>query len=129
MTQTESSFIKVTRPSAVYDGTAATRTTVDDNASADLSEAQHNIFFAAVETTRMPMTVTDPRQPDCPIIFANRAFLEQHNPQALRSSGERLLEAMQRGLWQDPREHRERIEQTLLALDHRLETQGEGPTT
>ena len=60
---------------------------------------------------------------------ANRAFLEQHSPQALRSIGERLLEAMQRGLWQDPREHRERIEQTLLALDHRLETQGEGPTT
>ena len=22
------------------------------------------------------MTVTDPRQPDCPIVFANRAFLE-----------------------------------------------------
>jgi cobaltochelatase CobN len=60
---------------------------------------------------------------------ANRAFLEQHNPQALRSIGERLLEAMQRGLWHDPREPRERIEQALLALDHRLETQGEGPTT
>ena len=75
MTQEEASPIK-TMSSAVYDGTAATRTTVDDNASADLSEAQHDIFFAAVETTRMPMTVTDPRQPDCPIIFANHAFLE-----------------------------------------------------
>jgi PAS domain S-box-containing protein len=35
-----------------------------------------NIFFAAVEMTRMPMVVTDPRQPDDPIVFANRAFLD-----------------------------------------------------
>ena len=56
-----------------------------------------------------------------------RAFLQQHNPLALRSVGERLLEAMQRGLWAEPGEHRERIEQHLLALEHRLETQGEGP--
>jgi cobaltochelatase CobN len=60
---------------------------------------------------------------------ANRAFLERHNPQALRSIGERLIEAMQRGLWQDPGDHRERIAQHLLTLEHRLETQGEGPLT
>jgi PAS domain-containing protein len=35
-----------------------------------------NIFFAAVEMTRMPMIVTDPRQPDDPIVFVNRAFLD-----------------------------------------------------
>jgi len=35
-----------------------------------------NVFFAAVEMTRMPMIVTDPRQPDDPIVFANRAFLD-----------------------------------------------------
>lgn len=35
-----------------------------------------NIFFAAVEMTRMPMTVTDPRQPDNPIVFANGAFFD-----------------------------------------------------
>jgi PAS domain S-box-containing protein len=35
-----------------------------------------NVFFAAVEMTRMPMVVTDPRQPDNPIAFANRAFLD-----------------------------------------------------
>ena len=35
-----------------------------------------NIFFAAVEMTRMPMVVTDPRQPDDPIVFTNRAFLD-----------------------------------------------------
>ncbi len=33
-----------------------------------------DIFFTAVKTTRMPMCVSDPRQPDNPIIFANRAF-------------------------------------------------------
>ncbi|WP_342130845.1 cobaltochelatase subunit CobN [Hydrogenophaga sp. OTU3427] len=60
---------------------------------------------------------------------ANRAFLRQHNPQALRSIGERLLEAMRRGLWQSPGDHRERIAQHLLELEHRLETQGEGPIT
>jgi PAS domain S-box-containing protein len=35
-----------------------------------------NIFFAAVEMTRMPMVVTDPRQPDNPIVFANGAFFD-----------------------------------------------------
>ncbi len=35
-----------------------------------------NIFFAAVEMTRMPMIVTDPRQPDNPIVFANGAFFD-----------------------------------------------------
>ena len=35
-----------------------------------------NIFFAAVEMTRMPMIVTDPRQPDDPIVFANGAFID-----------------------------------------------------
>ncbi|MFC5461329.1 histidine kinase famiy protein [Massilia niabensis] len=39
-------------------------------------EDRGNIFFAAVEMTRMPMVVTDPRQPDNPIVFANRAFLD-----------------------------------------------------
>ncbi|WP_218014871.1 histidine kinase famiy protein [Teichococcus rhizosphaerae] len=35
-----------------------------------------DIFFAAVETTRMPMIVTDARARDNPIIFANNAFLK-----------------------------------------------------
>jgi PAS domain S-box-containing protein len=35
-----------------------------------------NIFFAAVEMTRMPMVVSDPNQPDNPVVFANRAFLD-----------------------------------------------------
>jgi PAS domain S-box-containing protein len=36
--------------------------------------APNDIFFAAVETTRMPMIVTDPKLPDNPIIFCNAAF-------------------------------------------------------
>ncbi|MFD2366103.1 histidine kinase famiy protein [Pseudoduganella sp. GCM10020061] len=35
-----------------------------------------NIFFAAVEMTRMPMLVTDPNLPDEPVVFVNRAFLD-----------------------------------------------------
>ena len=35
---------------------------------------QTDIFFAAVKTTRMPMIVTDPNQPDNPIVFCNDAF-------------------------------------------------------
>ena len=33
-----------------------------------------DIFFAAVQMSRMPMCLTDPHQPDSPIIFCNRAF-------------------------------------------------------
>ena len=46
-------------------------------ASDDRAIAEHrdDIFFAAIETTRMPMLVTDPRKPDNPIVFANRAFI------------------------------------------------------
>ncbi|TDH60051.1 PAS domain-containing protein [Dankookia rubra] len=35
-----------------------------------------NVFFAAVEMTRMPMIVTDPNQHDNPVVFANGAFLD-----------------------------------------------------
>lgn len=35
-----------------------------------------NVFFAAIEMTRMPMVVTDARQEDNPIVFVNRAFLD-----------------------------------------------------
>ena len=31
-------------------------------------------FAAAFKATRMPMLITDPRQPDNPIIFSNKAF-------------------------------------------------------
>ncbi|MBA1272469.1 histidine kinase famiy protein [Stutzerimonas azotifigens] len=44
-----------------------TRPGLDDRSS---------VFFAAVEMTRMPMVLTDPRQPDNPIVFVNKAFLD-----------------------------------------------------
>ena len=34
----------------------------------DMSDDSNSIFFAAVKTTRMPMIVTDPNQPDNPIV-------------------------------------------------------------
>lgn len=39
-------------------------------------EERGSVFFAAVEMTRMPMVVTDPNQPDNPVVFVNRAFLD-----------------------------------------------------
>jgi PAS domain S-box-containing protein len=39
-------------------------------------EARGGLFVAAVEATRMPMAVTDPRVTGNPIIYANAAFLE-----------------------------------------------------
>ncbi|SDV49161.1 histidine kinase famiy protein [Chitinasiproducens palmae] len=43
--------------------------------AAGVRDHRDDIFFAAIETTRMPMIVTDPSTDDNPIIFANRAFL------------------------------------------------------
>lgn len=51
-------------------------TSVGNQFTGDITDCDHNIFFAAVETTRMPITVTDTNRPDYPIIFANQAFLE-----------------------------------------------------
>ncbi|UQW77133.1 hybrid sensor histidine kinase/response regulator [Pseudomonas avellanae] len=38
--------------------------------------ASHDPFAAAVRATRMPMVITDPRQVDNPIVFANDAFYQ-----------------------------------------------------
>jgi PAS domain S-box-containing protein len=38
---------------------------------------QGDVFFAAVAQAGLPMVVSDPRQPDNPIVFANAAFLRQ----------------------------------------------------
>jgi len=58
--------------SAALHSVEGDRTT--DGRAAPLTRSS-DIFFAAVETTRMPMIVTDPHTPDNQIIFANRAFL------------------------------------------------------
>lgn len=46
-----------------------------DTGAEPLTDRHGDIFFAAVQTTRMPMIVTDPRLADNPIVFANAAFL------------------------------------------------------
>ena len=51
----------------------------------------------------------------------NKAFLQQNNPQAMKEMAERLLEAMQRGLWQQPKDYRDAIEDIILELDEREE--------
>ncbi len=38
---------------------------------------RRELAFVAMERTRMPMVVTDPRQPDNPIVLANRSFLHE----------------------------------------------------
>lgn len=42
----------------------------------NISSLRHDLFFSAVEMTRMPMVVTDPHQDDNPIIFVNNAFIQ-----------------------------------------------------
>ena len=66
MAQSEKPRIKYSLPPEV--SVAAS----DDRA---IAEHRDDIFFAAIETTRMPMLVTDARKPDNPIVFANRAFI------------------------------------------------------
>ncbi len=51
-----------------------------------------------------------------------RAFLQRHNPDALAEICQRLIEAMDRGLWQAPGGYRERVEHHRLTIEHHLET-------
>ena len=52
-----------------------------------------------------------------------REFMKQHNPHALHSICERLTEAMQRGLWQNPGDYKGQIERHLLDAEQQLEGQ------
>ena len=54
----------------------------------------------------------------------NRAFLEEHNPHALEEMAERLLEATQRGLWQNAGDSAKALQQLLLEMDERQEMRG-----
>jgi PAS domain S-box-containing protein len=45
-------------------------------AEAGMMRDRRELALVAVERTRMPMVVTDPRQPDAPIVLANQAFLD-----------------------------------------------------
>jgi cobaltochelatase CobN len=54
----------------------------------------------------------------------NRDFMERNNPDAQLEMGERLLEAIQRGMWSEPEDYAEKIQSLLLEIDQRQETQG-----
>jgi cobaltochelatase CobN len=47
----------------------------------------------------------------------NRTFLAEHNPSALREMTERLLDAMQRGMWREPGTYRDALEGLLLEVE------------
>ncbi len=82
-------------------------------------DQHHDIFFAAVETTRMPMIVTDPHQPDNPIIFANRAFerMTGYTRRELVGTNCRFL--------QGPETDRETVNEVRTAIAEHREFAGE----
>ncbi len=53
----------------------------------------------------------------------NQQFLQQHNANALEEMAERLLEATQRGLWQNPGDYAKQLQHLLLELDEQQESQ------
>ena len=85
------------------------------NVSTSPDDAPHDIFFAAVKTTRMPMVVTDPNQPDNPIIFSNTAFA--------RMTGYAMHEIVGRNcrFLQGPETNAESVAQVRQAISQREE--------
>lgn len=58
----------------------------------------------------------------------NRAFMQQNNPHAQEEMAERLLEALQRGMWQDATgQYHEKIQNLLLDIDQQLEQKSPSP--
>jgi cobaltochelatase CobN len=59
-----------------------------------------------------------------------RQFLEEKNPWALKGMAERLLEAIQRGMWEEPSEDmRHLLQRLILDTDELLEGRGEAEPT
>ncbi|NQZ94621.1 MAG: cobaltochelatase subunit CobN [Moritella sp.] len=52
----------------------------------------------------------------------NQAFMQEHNVNALEEMAERLLEATQRGLWQEPGDYSGKLQSLLLELDAKQES-------
>ena len=72
-------------------------------------------FAAAFKATRMPMIITDPRQPDNPIIFCNKAFNLLTGTGTTNSSAETVV------FCRDPRQIEKRSPNLETRL-HRLRT-------
>lgn len=82
----------------------------------DMTDDSNSIFFAAVKTTRMPMIVTDPNQPDNPIVFANPAFMAMTG-----YSGDELIGTNCR-LLQGPDTDLDTVAEVRKAIEQRRET-------
>ncbi len=54
----------------------------------------------------------------------NQTFMQANNPSALEEMAERLLEATQRGLWQEPGDYADKLQDLLLAIDAQQEGGG-----
>ena len=52
---------------------------------------------------------------------ATRDFVNAHNPRALHDMLSRLLEAMQRGLWQSPGDYKDQLQNLLLGHEQQME--------
>ncbi|MGE7206760.1 histidine kinase famiy protein [Sphingomonas sp. NPDC019816] len=96
----------------------AKRTPVSSPPIADTRQphsGQSDIFFAAVKTTRMPMIVTDPRQPDNPIVFCNEAFsfMTGYSEEEILGTNCRFL--------QGPETDRDVVAQVRAAVERREE--------
>ena len=85
MAQSEKPRIKFSLPPEVG---------MDDAGDDAIAGHRDDIFFAAIETTRMPMLVTDPRKPHNPIVFANRAFISMsgYSPEEILGHNCRFLQ-------------------------------------
>jgi cobaltochelatase CobN len=75
-------------------------------------------LFAYDATTSLIKDYQYEKVTDCYLLETeNKDFLKQNNPQAMKEMAERLLEAIQRGLWENPQKYRHKIEGVLLELD------------
>ena len=54
----------------------------------------------------------------------NQAFLQEHNADALEEMAERMLEAVQRNLWESPGDYQQALQNLLLEIDESKETRG-----
>lgn len=52
----------------------------------------------------------------------NKAFLEANNPQVFEEMAERMLEAVQRGLWAEPDAYADKLQDLLLEMDEKQES-------
>ena len=82
----------------------------------EFRRARHDIFFAAVAATRMPMTVTDPNQHDNPIVFVNPAFIQ------MTGYAEDELLGRNCRFMQGPETDRETVDEVRTAISEQRET-------